>query len=241
MKVVKPKGHTQTQSNKMDKYAVTWPAVVNNGGGEDTSEVVEPLLGTIMVAIQDLKNSLEPKLDAVTVDVKLLRADFCKMSEKVTSAELHINLLQSTSKKLEDQFQYLTKQQALMAARLEDLEGRRRNNIQVVGVPEGAEGPSMDLFLEDLIVNTLCPKCLSKFFSIEQAHRSLMPLPKPGAMSRTIIPRVFNHRDVILLAARTQGDLTYENATIQFFPDFTLQVQLQRFDEVKKLGQVQGH
>ncbi|KAJ1209363.1 hypothetical protein NDU88_004741 [Pleurodeles waltl] len=95
----------------------------------------EPSLGAIMEAIQDLKSSLEPKLDTVTVDVNLLLADFHKMSEKVKSAELHIHLLKSTAKKLEDQVQCITKQQAQIAAQLEDQEGRaRRNNIQVVGV-----------------------------------------------------------------------------------------------------------
>ncbi|KAJ1210045.1 hypothetical protein NDU88_005413 [Pleurodeles waltl] len=44
---------------------------------------MEPSLGAIIMAIQDLKTTLEPKLDAVMVDVSLLRADFQKMSEKV--------------------------------------------------------------------------------------------------------------------------------------------------------------
>ncbi|KAJ1138525.1 hypothetical protein NDU88_004906 [Pleurodeles waltl] len=91
----------------------------------------EPSLRAIMAAIQDLKTSLEPKLDAITIDVTLLRADLHKMSNKVTSAELHINLLQSTSKKLGQQIQSLTHQQEIMAARLEDQEGwARRNNLQ---------------------------------------------------------------------------------------------------------------
>ncbi|KAJ1217515.1 hypothetical protein NDU88_005109 [Pleurodeles waltl] len=105
--------------------------------GEKTPRVVEHSLGAIRTAIRDLKNRLEPKMDAITVDVNLLLADFHKMSEKVTFVELHIYLLQSTSKKLEDQVQYLTKHQALMAARLEDQEGRaRRNNISRGG-PRG--------------------------------------------------------------------------------------------------------
>ncbi|KAJ1083699.1 hypothetical protein NDU88_003854 [Pleurodeles waltl] len=50
---------------------------------------------------------------------------------------------------------------------------------------------------------------------------------------------VFDYRDTdaILQAAYMHGDHTYENATIRFFPDFTLQVQCQRrsFDKVKKV------
>ncbi|KAJ1175777.1 hypothetical protein NDU88_001062 [Pleurodeles waltl] len=76
--------------------------------GDPGARGIRGPLCAIMVAIQDLKISLEPKLDAVTIDVNLLRVDLQKMSEKVTSAESHINLLQSTSKKLEEQFQCLT-------------------------------------------------------------------------------------------------------------------------------------
>ncbi|KAJ1208076.1 hypothetical protein NDU88_003466 [Pleurodeles waltl] len=127
--MVKPKRHAQTQSNQMDKYAVK-RQVMENNEGRKKSVVAEPLLGAIMEAIRDLKSSLEPKLDAVTVDVNLLRADFHKMSEKVKSQELNINLLQSTAKRLEEQVQFLAKQQPQMAARLEDQEGSaRKNNI----------------------------------------------------------------------------------------------------------------
>ncbi|KAJ1180174.1 hypothetical protein NDU88_005398 [Pleurodeles waltl] len=113
---------------------------------------LEPSLGTIMTAIQDLKTSMEPKLDTITVDMSLLQADSQNMSEKVTSAETHINLLQSTatSKKLEEQVKCLTRQHKIMAVRLEDQEGRaRRNNLRVVGVAEGSEGPSVDLFCKN--------------------------------------------------------------------------------------------
>ncbi|KAJ1128063.1 hypothetical protein NDU88_006450 [Pleurodeles waltl] len=88
--------------------------------------------------------------------------------------------LQYTSKRLEEHVQLLTKQQNILEARLEDQEGRaRRNNIRVVGVPKGAEGPSVDLFLEDLILNKLRPKRLPNFFSVERAHWAPILLPKP--------------------------------------------------------------
>ncbi|KAJ1088833.1 hypothetical protein NDU88_001988 [Pleurodeles waltl] len=65
-------------------------------------------LSSIMAGIHDLKASLEPRLDAVAVDVALLRANLKKVSEKVTIVETDIARLQSTSKKLEDQVRFLT-------------------------------------------------------------------------------------------------------------------------------------
>ncbi|KAJ1158341.1 hypothetical protein NDU88_011032 [Pleurodeles waltl] len=124
----------------MDKCAV--PRVQPTSGIQtsDTIGTPEPSLNTIMAAISDLKQTLEPKLDAVTIDVSLLRLNLQKMADKVNKAETHIQALQSSSKRLEEHVQLLTKQRNIMEARLEDQEGRaRRNNIRVVGVPERAE------------------------------------------------------------------------------------------------------
>ncbi|KAJ1107914.1 hypothetical protein NDU88_005300 [Pleurodeles waltl] len=89
---------------------------------------------------------VEPRLDAVAVDVGLLWSDLQKVSDKVSTVETDIAHLQSTSKALEEQVRFLTTEHGRMAARLEDQEGRVHwNNIRVVGVPEGAEGPSVEL------------------------------------------------------------------------------------------------
>ncbi|KAJ1215837.1 hypothetical protein NDU88_003444 [Pleurodeles waltl] len=167
------------QTNRMDKYAVTLqPANATELRPESTA-VQEPSLGVIMAAIQDLKQALEPKIHVVTVYVNLLQVDFQKMSEKIKTAETNNHTLQATTKRMEDQVQHRTKQNAIMAGKLEDQEGSAlRNDIRVVGVPEGtegAEGPSVDLFVEDLVLNTIRPKRISKFFSIERAHR--VPIP----------------------------------------------------------------
>ncbi|KAJ1081977.1 hypothetical protein NDU88_002149 [Pleurodeles waltl] len=77
-----------------------------------------------MVAIQDLHGSLEPKLDAFTVGINLLCADLKKVTEKVTNAETDFAWLQSTSKRVEDQVQFLTAEHEKIMARLEDQAGR---------------------------------------------------------------------------------------------------------------------
>ncbi|KAJ1122460.1 hypothetical protein NDU88_000947 [Pleurodeles waltl] len=96
------------------------------------------------------------------------------------------------------------------------------------------EGPSVDLFLEDLILNTLRSKRLSNFFLVERAHRAPIPPQRPG-VPRTIIARIFNHHSAILQTAHAHDDLHHKNAVIKFFPDYTFQVQKQRrsFDEVE--------
>ncbi|KAJ1134398.1 hypothetical protein NDU88_000850 [Pleurodeles waltl] len=94
-----------------------------------------------MDSIQALRNNIEPKIDAVTLEVNLLRADPHKVTDRVTTAEGQINGLQAVNKQIEKQVQDLTKKQAEVEAKLEDQEGRACcNNIRITGVPEGAEG-----------------------------------------------------------------------------------------------------
>ncbi|KAJ1207423.1 hypothetical protein NDU88_002814 [Pleurodeles waltl] len=132
------------------------PEDAERGQEKDRGPADEPSLIAIMSAIQDLRGSLEPKLDTVTGDINLLRGDRKKVVEKVTNAETDIAWLQSTSKRLEDQVPFLTAEHEKIMVCLEYQEGRdQRNNIRVVGVPEGAEGPSVELFLETLIVDSL--------------------------------------------------------------------------------------
>lgn len=149
--MVKPKLSSAVQTNKMDNYAGTKSQAATTSGQMEERVQVESSLTSIMAAIADLRGTIESKIDTVTIEVNLLRADFRKTADKVTMAEGKITQLETTTGNLEAQAQQLKQQQCVMAARLEDEEGRaQRNNISV-GVPEKMEGQSVDLFLEDLI------------------------------------------------------------------------------------------
>ncbi|KAJ1208860.1 hypothetical protein NDU88_004243 [Pleurodeles waltl] len=190
-----------------------------------------------MAALLDLTGTPEPKLNAVRPEVMLLRTDLKTLSDRVTVADSNDTTLQSTSKRLKGQVQYLTKQTNMVTTKLEEQERRaHRNNIMVMEVPEGAEGLSADLFLGDFILKTLKPKCLSNFFT-ERAHRKPLAPPHPEDYC-TIITRIFNYqdKDAFLEVTGTSGDLHYEKAVVRLFPDFPLQVQRQHcsFDEVTK-------
>ncbi|KAJ1129428.1 hypothetical protein NDU88_007798 [Pleurodeles waltl] len=80
--MVKPKTHSHQQSNKMDNYAIARHAPTPLGQDLAGLAASEPSLEAIMAAISDLKSVLEPKLDTVTADVSLLRADLQKMQTR---------------------------------------------------------------------------------------------------------------------------------------------------------------
>ncbi|KAJ1090265.1 hypothetical protein NDU88_003400 [Pleurodeles waltl] len=229
------KGLPRLQVNKMDKYVVprpVWGSVVpddTEGGQEkDRDPADKPSLCVIMTAIQDLRGSLEPKLGWVTwMLIFSLQISRKSRGRSITQKQM-LPGYSLHPKRLEDQVQLPTEEHKKIMECLEDQEGRaRRNNIRVVVVPEGAEGPSVELLLGTLIVDSLCPKRLSKFFTVERAHRAPVP-PRAQIFN-------FQDRDAILQATRSHGDLQYENTTARFFPHFTLRVP-QRVVESKDGG-----
>ena len=206
---------------------------------------VEPSLADIMTAIQGIQVTLEGKMDSISTEVNLLRADFGKMKERIKDNQGAVTMLQSENKDLKSQVMELQKTTDKIVDKLDEYEGRmRRNNIRITGVPEKMEGPTVDLFVEELVSKRLKARGLSKYFSVERAHRVPGGRPRPGAPPRTIIARIFNFRDrdVILQEARKNPPVRIDNATISFFPDFTLRVQNQRRDflAVKKRMRDQG-
>ncbi|KAJ1207147.1 hypothetical protein NDU88_002539 [Pleurodeles waltl] len=86
-----------------------------HGWGTELDVPRQHLLTEITAAIHDLKGSLEPRMDAVAVDVGLLRADLQKVSDKVSTAETDKARLQSTSKALGEQVWFLMTEHERMA------------------------------------------------------------------------------------------------------------------------------
>ncbi|KAJ1195969.1 hypothetical protein NDU88_005230 [Pleurodeles waltl] len=144
-------------ANNLDKYTVLLrgkevekdlptEGIETKGGQMERN----PSLHKIMNAIQLLRITLEPILD-----VNLHRTDLQKVTDKVTTAEMEIHGPQAATKRLEDHVKVITKLHAVVAVKLEDQEGLdRRNNIQVMGIPE--KGPSAEPFMEYLILHTCC-------------------------------------------------------------------------------------
>ena len=240
-KSAKTPRQTKLDSYTRPKEAVAGGSSEAQGDSVDGSAVPQETLTLqdIMRAIKDVKHVLENKIDSTAIEVTLIRTNLHKITDRVKATEDSVSTLTTTVDNLGKNMKHLQKRVDLMASQLDDSEGRsRRNNIRIIGVPEKAEGPSADLFVEDLITQGLQPRGLSKFFGVERAHRVPGKRPPPGAPPRTIIARIFHFRDrdTILQEARVAPPVTYQNSKIGLFPDFTLQVQRQRrtFTELKK-------
>lgn len=122
--------------------------------------------------------------------------------------------------------------------RAEDAENRnRRNNLRIVGLPEGAEGGDPTSFIEGLLRDLLPEARWSSYFTVERAHR-IPPKPgPPGSPPRTFILCLLNFRDrdEVLRASRNVGELKFQNTKLMIFPDYSVETQKLRksFDQVK--------
>ncbi|XP_041430045.1 NIMA-related kinase 6 S homeolog isoform X1 [Xenopus laevis] len=238
-----PRGKSE-QAQKMDKYLQTphpepdrveeqeqGPTIHDPPRASQVVAVLEPSNAEILAAITSSHTSTTAQLESIKVDTSLLRQDLQALRERTTEAEGRISTIEDTIAPYSDIISTLQQKVATLTARAEDSENRnRRNNLRIVGLPEGSEGRAPEAFVEAWLKQTLGEEVFSAIFIIERAHRvPTRPLP-PGAPPRPLIMRFLNYRDrdAVMTAARKKGQLTHNGANISIYPDYSQVVQKQR-------------
>lgn len=212
---------------------------------EETPVLTTSGIPEVMAAISYCQSILTSKIEEVQMDVGLIRQDLDKIRTRVAETERRVGDVEYTVTDHAVSIRALQTKVRALEYRTEDVENRsRRNNLRLVGLPEGVEGRSPALFVEDLLRSLLPAAQLSLHFAVERAHH-VPPKPGPvGASSRTFILKLLNYRDrdELLRAARAAGVLPYRNDKLLLFPDYTMETQRQRrsFDNVKATLRVKG-
>ncbi|KAK1879038.1 LINE-1 retrotransposable element ORF1 protein, partial [Dissostichus eleginoides] len=135
-------------------------------------------------------------------------------STRIGELEATVDMLTSQVKRLDD--------------KCEDPEGRsRRNNMRVMGIPEGLEGPRATDFVAQLLRDLLK---LDEKPLLDRAHRTLRERPKEGTPPRPFVVRVhfFHIRSQIPQRAGESSPLLYNGKRISIFPDYTSSVSKKR-------------
>ncbi|KAJ1198767.1 hypothetical protein NDU88_002606 [Pleurodeles waltl] len=98
----------------------------------------------LLQAIIDTKSSIEGKIDAVVMEVTLLRADHRN------NTELALKTVQPEVASMRTKIQQMEMELMQLQRIAEDAEGRyRRNIIRFLGIPEQTESPNAEEFLEN--------------------------------------------------------------------------------------------
>ncbi len=175
--------------------------------------VLTPALRELRVDIQATNNSvkeLRAELEAIATAAKQIR-------DRVDSVQAAAREDRRTVTDLRNQLERLTE-------KMTDMEDRsRRNNVRLVGLPEGAEGSDVAGFLR-VNLSKWIPSLKDRNIEIDRAHR-VYDGRKNSDRPRTLIFRVlrWNDRSEILKGARQAYPVkcTQDNVTLLFFPDFS--------------------
>lgn len=179
-----------------------------------------------MILVKDeLKKSVERiqnKLDAHGVVLSELERGASDHSTRIAELEANVGSLTSRVTYLDN--------------RCEDLEGRmRRNNIRLLGIPEGVEGPRPTEFVAGLLQELLG---LDEKPLLDRAHRTLRSRPREGEPPRPFVIRVhfFHVRNDMLKRSGDASPLLYKGRRVSIFPDYTTAVAKKRasFGDVKR-------
>ncbi|KAJ1173468.1 hypothetical protein NDU88_005300 [Pleurodeles waltl] len=151
---------------------------IGEPGESAAPTMMQDTLNKILGSIEDTKLTLNQKIGKASSELSHLRMDHHKLVDRVEATETTLEDLQPAHQALRVQVTPLSERVQVLEHRAEDAEGcSRRNNIRIVGMPEGVEGTDAVTYLK----TWLCTK------------------PKPGRPPRTIVAKLLHYRDRDLL------------------------------------------
>ncbi|XP_053479403.1 uncharacterized protein LOC128606892 isoform X2 [Ictalurus furcatus] len=192
-------------------------------------------LSTIQLDLQAVKTQQAGDKVATEATISTLKGTVGEMEHALSGCTDDIAHMKTT-------IESLTATVTQLENKCEDLVSRsRRNNVRIVGVPEGADTCTT------AAVATLLKEAfgLEKEPVLDRSHRTLQPKPKPGERPRAIVCRFHYHSDCvdILGRAREIQRIKTRDLTISVFPDYTAKTARARaaFNEVRRqLRSIEG-
>ncbi|KAJ1121902.1 hypothetical protein NDU88_000411 [Pleurodeles waltl] len=132
---------------------------------------MQDTLNKILVAIEDTKLTLSQEIGKVSSELSHLRTDHHKLVDRVEATETSLEELQPMHRALRFQVTHLSERVQVLERHAEDAEGRsQRNNIQIIGMPEGIEGTDVVAYLETWLCTIIDEHPLTPFFALERAY-----------------------------------------------------------------------
>ncbi len=198
----------------------TLNSVVNSAVRDAMDSVLIPALRELREDIQATNKSvkeLREELEAIATAAKQTR-------DQVDSVQAAAREDRRTVTDLRNQLEQLTE-------KMTDMEDRsRRNNVRLVGLPEGAEGSNAAGFLR-VNLSKWIPSLKGRDIEIDRAHR-VYDGGRGSDRLRTLIFRVlrWHDRSEILKGARQAYPVkcAHDNVTLLFFPDFSPATTIRR-------------
>lgn len=225
------RSHTPDATQDQDGRELTLadPETESTDGSQDIANIY-----AILTKISnDMEGIAEIRKTTTSVEAKL-----SALITRLDEVEKRVEFLEGAERELQANPPATKAELEQIWDKIEDMENRnRRNNIRIVGIPEGKEGQDMVRFLDGLIPQLIDSS--GRQLEIERAHRSPGQRLNSTDRPRPILAKFLRSadRDFVLRAARIKGKLCWDSNHIMVFPDFARATQQKRdrFKECKKL------
>uniref|UniRef100_H3AVE8 L1 transposable element RRM domain-containing protein n=1 Tax=Latimeria chalumnae TaxID=7897 RepID=H3AVE8_LATCH len=169
-------------------------------------------------------NNLRMEISSTIEDIKKGNADILG---RLTSIEAHLSDSDEWLLAAEAKIESMARDIESLNSRLNDQENRaRRNNVRILGFPEGIEKGNPTRFLNE-VLPALLKLPDNTDLLIERAHCSLAPMLAPGQRPRPFVVMLlrFPVKELLLKAARELGSVQWDRHNIMFFPDLSKALQ----------------
>ncbi|KAL6483832.1 hypothetical protein MHYP_G00087040 [Metynnis hypsauchen] len=156
-----------------------------------SSEIVRAVVSEMRMVMDEHYSNIKTELldmkSELLRDFAVLRSDFAGLKSTVSYIE--------RSQALQAKVESLSKEISRLDAKCDDLESRsRRQNICIVGIPEGESFTLTTSSVSELLKKAFA---LDKPPLVDRAHRTLAPKPMSGDPQRPVIARLhyYEHHD----------------------------------------------
>ncbi len=185
-----------------------------------TSAVRDAVDSVLIPALRKLREDMQ----VTNNSVKELREAFEAMVAAAKQTRDCVDSVQATAREDRNAVTDLRNQLERLTEKMTDMEDKsRRNNVRLVGLPEGMEGSDVAGFLR-INLSKWIPSLKGLYIEIDRAHR-VYDGRKNSDRPCTLIFRVLRWHDrlEILKGARQAYPVkcTQDNVTLLFFPDFS--------------------
>ncbi len=210
-------------ANNWLKFKREWD-VYSKAGLSDKSKKVQALTERSM-------SELREDIQVTNKSVKELREELEAIATTVKQTRDRVDSVQAAAREDRRAVTDLRNQLERLTEKMTDIEDRsRRNNIRLVGLPEGAEGSNAAGFLR-VNLSKWIPSLKGRDIEIDRVHR-VYDGGRGSDRPRTLIFRVlrWHDRSEILKGARQAYPVkcAQDNVTLLFFPDFSPATTIRR-------------
>ena len=196
---------------------------------------------------EELSKKLDTKTAEINHSISGLKTLMDKMGSRITEAEERISSAEDKLSELDSGVLRLQKEKDFLIDKVDQLENQsRQNNVRIVNLQEGEEGPDPVQFFTDWIPSVLGQQHFPEPLAIERAHRSPTSRSPGKTRPRSILIHLLRYQDrdkILRIAAKTSrekgGPITFNGNAVIFFPDLSANLVRRRkeYNQVKKVLQ----